>query len=90
MSAVIVAAAFALLAALVVWNVQRSMNARFFIVPEGNDVWFEADLSTVADTVLHRWTVQSCNARHRLLPRLATGSADGLSDSTVHELRGAD
>jgi hypothetical protein len=44
----------------------------FFIAPGGNDVWFEADLPTVADTVLHRWSVQSRNARHPLFPLLAT------------------
>jgi hypothetical protein len=53
-SDVAVALAFGLLAGLVVWNVQRSMDARFFIAPHGNDVSFEADLPTVADTVLHR------------------------------------
>lgn len=77
-SDVAVALAFALLAGLVVWNVQRSMDARFFVAPGGNDVWFEADLPTVADTVLHRWSVQSRNARHPLFPLLATGSAYGL------------
>lgn len=77
-SDIAVALAFALLAGLVVWNVQRSMDARFFVAPGGNDVWFEADLPTVADTVLHRWSVQSRNARHPLFPLLATGSAYGL------------
>ncbi len=77
-SDVAVALAFALLAGLVVWNVQRSMDARFFVAPAGNDVWFEADLPTLADTVLHRWSVQSRNARHPLFPLLATGSAYGL------------
>jgi hypothetical protein len=77
-SDLVVALAFALLAGLVVWNVQRSMDPHFFVAPHGNDVWFEADLPTVADTVLHRWSVQSRNARHPLFPLLATGSAYGL------------
>jgi hypothetical protein len=70
-----VAALFALLVGIAIWNVQRSMDPRFFSAPAGNDVWFEADLPTVADTVLHRWSTQSRNARHPLFPLLATGSA---------------
>jgi hypothetical protein len=70
-----VASLFALIVGLLIWNVQRSMDARFFAAPAGNDVWFEADLPTVADTVLHRWSTQSRNARHPLFPLLATGSA---------------
>jgi len=79
---------FALSVGAAIWNVQRSMDARFFIAPGGNDVWFEADLPTVADTVLHRWSVQSRNARHPLFPLLATGSAyalrkGGLGDRSI-------
>ncbi len=60
----------------------------------GNDVWFEADLPTVADTVLHRWSVQSRNARHPLFPLLATGSAyalraAGLGDRSILALLSA-
>src|SRR5947199_9893186 len=65
-----VAALFALIIGILIWNVQRSMDARFFAAPAGNDVWFEADLPTVADTVLHRWSTQSRNARHPLFPLL--------------------
>jgi hypothetical protein len=88
------AALFALLAGVVIWNVQRSMDARFFQAPAGNDVWFEADLPTVADTVLHRWSVQSRNARHPLFPLLATGSAyalraAGLGDRSILALLSA-
>ncbi len=71
-----------------IWSFQRSMDPRFFIVPSGNDVWFEADLPTVSDTVLHRWSQQSRNARHPLFPLLATGSAYamrtvGLEDRSI-------
>jgi hypothetical protein len=91
---VAVAVLFALLAGVVIWNVQRSMDARFFAAPAGNDVWFEADLPTVADTVLHRWSVQSRNARHPLFPLLATGSAyalraSGLADRSILALLSA-
>lgn len=74
----VVALTFALIVGAGIWTVQRSMDARFFIAPAGNDVWFEADLPTVADTVLHRWSTQSRNARHPLFPLLATGSAYAL------------
>ena len=83
---VAVAVLFALLAGVVIWNVQRSMDARFFVAPAGNDVWFEADLPTVADTVLHRWSVQSRNARHPLFPLLATGSAYALRAAGLAEI----
>src|SRR5258707_9128826 len=59
-----VAFVFALTVGAGIWNVQRSMDARFFIAPAGNDVWFEADLPTVAHTVLHGCRTQSRNARH--------------------------
>ena len=77
-----------------IWNVQRSMDARFFAQPAGNDVWFEADLPTVADTVLHRWSIQSRNARHPLVPLLGTGSAyalraTGLGDRSILALQSA-
>jgi hypothetical protein len=73
-----VMAALAVIIGLAIWFLQRSLDARLFIAPAGNDVWFEADVPTVADTVLHRWSVQSRNARHPLFPLLATGSAYGL------------
>ena len=76
-----VALVFALSVGTVVWNVQHSMDARFFIDPAGNDVWFEGDLPTVADRVLHRWSEQSRNARHPLVPLLATTSAYALRDA---------
>jgi hypothetical protein len=60
---VVVAAVFALVAGIVIWNVQRSIDAQFFVASKVNDVWFEADMPTVAVTVLHRWSVQSRNAR---------------------------
>src|SRR3954464_7363078 len=74
----VVAFVFALGIGVTIWGVQRSMDARFFNLPAGNDVWFEADLPTVADTVLHRWSTQSRNARHPLFPLLATGTAYAL------------
>ena len=57
---------------LIVWSVSGRMDPRFLQDPGGNDVWFEADLPTVADRVLHRWSDQSRNARHPLFPLFAT------------------
>jgi hypothetical protein len=54
------------------WMVHRTMDPRFFELPIGNDVWFEADLPTITDTMLHRWSDQSRNARHPLFPTLVT------------------
>jgi hypothetical protein len=82
------AVAFAVGIAAAIWTLQRSMDPRFFTAPAGNDVWFEADVPTVADTVLHRWSQQTRNARHPLFPLLGTGSsyalrAAGLDDRSI-------
>jgi hypothetical protein len=82
------AIAFAVGVGAAIWIFQRSMDPRFFTAPAGNDVWFEADLPIVSDTVLHRWSLQSRNARHPLFPLLATVSANafrtaGLADRSV-------
>ncbi len=53
-------------------TVHRAMDPRFLTAPIGNDVWFEADVPTVADRMLHRWSDQSRNARHPLFPTLTT------------------
>src|SRR4051812_19230243 len=82
---VFIAAVLALGVGLTIWSVQRSMDARFFTAPAGNDVWFEADVPTVADTVLHRWSTQSRNARHPLFPLLATGTAYALRAAGLGE-----
>jgi hypothetical protein len=89
-----VALAFALSVGAAIWSLQRSMDARFFTIPAGNDVWFEGDVPTVADTVLHRWSDQSRNARHPLVPLLATDSAyvlrgAGLGDRSILALLSA-
>jgi hypothetical protein len=39
--------------------------------PDGNDIWFEGDLSTVARNLTNRWSDQSRNANHPLFPLLA-------------------
>src|SRR6185295_12813545 len=62
-----------------------SLDPRFFTIPAGNDVWFEADLPTVSDTVLHRWSQQSRNARHPLFPLLATSSAYALRGARLDD-----
>jgi hypothetical protein len=80
-----VAIVFAMAIGSAVWSIQRSMDQRFFVAPAGNDVWFEADLPTVADTVLHRWSQQSRNARHPLFPMVATGSAYALRAAGLHD-----
>jgi hypothetical protein len=61
------------------------LDRRFFTAPIGNDVWFEADMPIVADTILHRWTDQGRNARHPLFPLAATGAAYGLKALGVAE-----
>lgn len=65
-----------------------SADPRFWLAPAGNDVWFEADLPTVADRILHRWSDQSRNARHPLFPLFATIPAyllrgAGCSDAAI-------
>lgn len=71
-----------------VWILQGQFDARFHTLPVGNDVWFEADLPTVADGMLHRWSDHSRNARHPLFPILTTIPtyalrALGLSDAAA-------
>jgi len=61
------------------------LDRRFLIVPTGNDVWFEADMPIVADTILHRWTDQGRNARHPLFPLVTTVPAYGLKMLGVGE-----
>ena len=67
-----VALAIALCIGVAAWLLHRSMDPRFFAIPAGNDVWFEGDLPTVADSMLHRWSDQSRNARHPLFPAVTT------------------
>src|SRR6185295_20148330 len=76
---------FALVIGTAIWFLQRSLDPRFLTAPAGNDVWFEADLPTETDTVLHRWSLQSRNARHPLVPLLATGSAYALRGAHVDD-----
>ena len=64
--------ALILIAGTLVWSTAGRFDPRFFHDPAGNDVWFEADLPTVSDRILHRWSDQSRNARHPLFPLLAT------------------
>src|SRR5215203_955337 len=67
-----IALALALLAGVLVWFTATRFDPRFLKEPDGNDVWFEADLPTVSDRILHRWSDQSRNARHPLFPLLTT------------------
>ena len=68
----VVALGLFLVAGAVVWFTAARFDPRFLKDPDGNDVWFEADLPTVSDRILHRWSDQSRNARHPLFPLLAT------------------
>jgi hypothetical protein len=61
-----------IVAAALVWSTAARFEPRFLKDPDGNDVWFEADLPTVSDRILHRWSDQSRNARHPLFPLMAT------------------
>jgi hypothetical protein len=85
-------AAYAIVLALMVLvfvlTVTAKMDRRFLMSPVGNDVWFESDIPTVADNILHRWSDQTRNAHHPLFPLTVTSAAYllrwlGLSDATV-------
>jgi hypothetical protein len=54
------------------------MDPRFFSAPVGNDVWFEGDVPTVADTVLHRWNSYPRDAHHPLFPLMTIGPSYAL------------
>src|SRR5262249_28916262 len=71
-------AAFALAAAVYSGATFRVFDDRFLALPVGNDVWFEADMPTVADTMLHRWADQGRNSRHPLFPLVTTVPLYGL------------
>jgi len=58
--------------AVMTWSASGRFDPRFFKEPDGNDVWFEADLPIVSDRILHRWSDQSRNARHPLFPLMVT------------------
>jgi len=47
-------------------------DRRFFAAPIGNDVWFEADMPIVADTIEHRWSEHHARHAHHPLFALAT------------------
>jgi hypothetical protein len=70
--------AVAVCMAAAAWTVHRAMDPRFLALPVGNDVWFEADVPTLRDTILHRWSNQSRNARHPLFPLLISLPSYGL------------
>jgi hypothetical protein len=54
-------------------------DRRFFTAPIGNDVWFEADMPIVADTILHRWSEHHPRyAHHPLFALVTTVPAYGL------------
>jgi hypothetical protein len=83
--------AIAVTVGLAVWIVHGQLDPRLLTLRVGNDAWFEADLPTVADNMLHRWSDQSRNARHPLFPMFATLPtyalrAVGLSDATALRL----
>jgi hypothetical protein len=62
----------ALVSAAGVLALDARRDPRFLKIPAGNDVWFEGDQPTVADSMVHRWSNQSRNARHPLFPLLGT------------------
>ena len=68
----VIALGLLLVIGALVWLTAARFDPRFLKDPDGNDVWFEADLPTVSDRILHRWSDQSRNARHPLFPLLAT------------------
>jgi hypothetical protein len=61
-------------------------DRRFFTAPIGNDVWFEADMPIVADTIVHRWSEDHPRyAHHPLFPLVTTVPAYGLRAIGVSE-----
>lgn len=52
--------------------VQLNLDDRFFEIPRGNDVWFEADMPVVSDTMVHRWSNHGRNAHHPLFALMTT------------------
>jgi hypothetical protein len=60
-------------------------DRRFFTVPIGNDVWFEADMPVVAQTMMHRWGDQGRNAHHPLFALATTVPTYGLRAFGVPE-----
>jgi hypothetical protein len=60
--------AFALGGAVYSGTTLSRLDDRFLTLPIGNDVWFEADMPSVAQAMLHRWSDQGRNARHPLFP----------------------
>jgi hypothetical protein len=60
-------------------------DRRFFTVPIGNDVWFEADMPVVAQTMVHRWGDQGRNAHHPLFALVTTVPTYGLRAIGVAE-----
>lgn len=65
-------AAFVLASVLFASAVHLSLDDRLFAIPQGNDVWFEADMPTVSDLMLHRWSDHVRNAHHPLFALLTT------------------
>ena len=65
-------AALVLTSVLYTSVVHLGLDDRFFAIPQGNDVWFEADMPIVADLMLHRWSDHGRNAHHPLFALLTT------------------
>jgi hypothetical protein len=65
-------AALVLTSVLYASVVHLSLDDRFFAIPKGNDVWFEADMPVVSDTMLHRWSDHARNAHHPLFALMTT------------------
>src|SRR6185503_18098338 len=65
-------AALVLTSVLYASAVHLSLDDRLFAIPLGNDVWFEADMPVVSDTMLHRWSDHSRNAHHPLFALMTT------------------
>ncbi len=86
---VVLAAVFVAAASLYAAGVRAAMDPRFFVAPAGNDVWFEADMPTVADLMLHRWSDHSRDAQHpvfALLTVVPSYALKTLGASDAHRL----
>lgn len=94
----LIAAVFVAAASLYAAGVRAAMDPRFFTAPVGNDVWFEADMPTIADLILHRWSDHSRDAQHPLFALLTVipsnalkslGASDALRLTTLSAVSAA-
>lgn len=80
-------AAFVLVSVLFTGFAHLNLDDRFFAIPQGNDVWFEADMPVVSDLMLHRWSDHVRNAHHPLFALMTTSPTYALRPILPPRLR---